>query len=146
MAKVAEEVLVEATLAEVWDAYFEPRRWASWVDGFQAVIASEGYPEPGGTLKWRSNPSGRGTVSERVIEHDPRSRHRVAFADDASEGELLTTFTMERQSVRVRQELTYELREEKPLHGLTDRFFVRPRQRESLKRSLERLRAEAGRE
>jgi uncharacterized protein YndB with AHSA1/START domain len=146
MAAVAEEVLIEASLAEVWDAYFEPHRWASWVDGFQTVLASEGYPEPGGTLKWRSNPSGRGTVSERVIEHDPRSRHRVAFSDDSSEGELLTTFTMERQSVRVRQELNYELREEKPLHSLTDRFFVRPRLRESLKRSLERLRAEAGRD
>jgi uncharacterized protein YndB with AHSA1/START domain len=143
MAKVAEEILIEATLAEVWDAYFEPRRWPSWVDGFQAVVSSQGYPEEGGTLRWRSNPSGRGTVSERVLEHEPRHRHRVGFSDDASEGELLTTFTMQRQSVLVRQELTYELKEEKPLHRLTDRFFVRPRLRESLARSLRRLAAEA---
>jgi uncharacterized protein YndB with AHSA1/START domain len=143
MARVAEEILIEATLAEVWDAYFEPRRWPSWVDGFQAVVSSQGYPEEGGTLRWRSNPSGRGTVSERVLEHEPRHRHRVGFSDDASEGELLTTFTMQRQSVLVRQELTYELKEEKPLHRLTDRFFVRPRLRESLARSLRRLAAEA---
>jgi uncharacterized protein YndB with AHSA1/START domain len=143
MAKVAEEILIEATLAEVWDAYFEPRRWPSWVDGFQAVVSSQGYPEEGGTLRWRSNPSGRGTVSERVLEHEPRHRHRVGFSDDASEGELLTTFTMQRQSVLVRQELTYELKEEKPLHRLTDRFFVRPRLRESLARSLRGLAAEA---
>jgi uncharacterized protein YndB with AHSA1/START domain len=143
MAKVAEEILIEATLAEVWDAYFEPGRWPSWVDGFQAVVSSEGYPEEGGTLRWRSNPSGRGTVSERVLEHEPRHRHRVAFSDDASQGELLTTFTMQRQSVLVRQELSYELKEEKPLHRLTDRFFVRPRLRESLSRSLKRLGAEA---
>jgi uncharacterized protein YndB with AHSA1/START domain len=143
MAKVAEEILIEATLAEVWGAYFEPRRWPSWVDGFQAVVSSQGYPEEGGTLRWRSNPSGRGTVSERVLEHEPRHRHRVGFSDDASEGELLTTFTMQRQSVLVRQELTYELKEAKPLHRLTDRFFVRPRLRESLARSLRRLKAEA---
>jgi uncharacterized protein YndB with AHSA1/START domain len=143
MARVAEEILIEATLAEVWDAYFEPRRWPFWVDGFQAVVSSQGYPEQGGTLRWRSNPSGRGTVSERVLEHEPRHRHRVGFSDDASEGELLTTFTMQRQSVLVRQELTYELKEEKPLHRLTDRFFVRPRLRESLARSLRRLAAEA---
>jgi uncharacterized protein YndB with AHSA1/START domain len=143
MARVAEEILIEATLAEVWDAYFEPRRWPFWVDGFQGVVSSQGYPEQGGTLRWRSNPSGRGTVSERVLEHEPRHRHRVGFSDDASEGELLTTFTMQRQSVLVRQELTYELKEEKPLHRLTDRFFVRPRLRESLARSLRRLKAEA---
>jgi hypothetical protein len=143
MAKVAEEILIEATLAEVWDAYFEPGRWPSWVDGFQALVSSQDYPEEGGTLRWRSNPSGRGTVSERVLEHEPRHRHRVAFSDDASQGELLTTFTMQRQSVLVRQELSYELKEEKPLHRLTDRFFVRPRLRESLSRSLKRLGAEA---
>jgi uncharacterized protein YndB with AHSA1/START domain len=143
MAKVAEEVLVEATLAEVWEAYFEARRWPSWVDGFEAVESSQGYPEKGGTLRWRSNPAGRGTVSERVLEHEPRHHHRVAFSDDASEGELLTTFSMQRQSVLVRQELSYEPKEEGPLHRLTDRFFVRPRLRESLARSLKRLSIEA---
>jgi hypothetical protein len=43
----------------------------------------------------------------------------------------------------VRQELSYELKEEGPLHRLTDRFFVRPRLRESLARSLKRLSVEA---
>jgi uncharacterized protein YndB with AHSA1/START domain len=143
MAAVGEEVLIEASLAEVWDTYFEPRRWRSWVDGFDSVTSSDGYPEEGGTLRWRSNPDGRGAVSERVLEHEPRRRHRVAWTDASSEGELLTTFTMEGQAVRVRQELSYRLREAKPLHTITDRFFVRPQMRRSLVRSLARLAAEA---
>ena len=102
MAEVAEEILIEASLAEVWDAYFEPRGWASWVDGFAAVEAAEGYPEVGGTLRWRSRPAGRGSVTERVLEHEPRRRHRIGFADPESEGELLTTFGIEGQGVRVR--------------------------------------------
>lgn len=143
MATVAEDVLVAATLAEVWETYFEPSRWPSWVDGFRAVVSSNGYPLEGGTLSWRSTPAGRGNVSERVLEHEPRRQHRIAFTDDESSGELLTTFTMEKQKVRVRQEMTYRLLEEKPLHTLTDRFFVRPQMRRSLARSLARLAVEA---
>ena len=92
VSKVSESVVVAASLAEVWDYYFEPRGWPAWVDGFGRVEASDGYPEAGGSLRWRSIPAGRGEVTEHVLEHEPRRLHRVAFRDPESAGELVTRF------------------------------------------------------
>ena len=81
MSDVAASVAVRASLAEVWDFYFDPAGWPAWVDGFARVESDMGYPEAGGTLRWSSTPAGRGTVTERVVEHEPRSRHRVEYED-----------------------------------------------------------------
>lgn len=137
---------IEASLAEVWDAYFDRPGWRSWVDGFGSVESDSGYPETGGTLVWRSRPDGRGTVTERVLEHEPRRRHRVAYEDDHASGELLTTFAIEGSKVVVSQEHTYRLRESGAFGPLTDFLFVRGQMQRSLARSLGRLRYEvAGR-
>jgi hypothetical protein len=112
------------------------------VDGFASAESSSGYPERNGTLRWRSVEAGRGTVEERVIEHEPRTRHRIAFADPESEGELTTTFGIEGEGTRVTQELSYGLRRKGLFAGLTDRLFVRSQQRGSLRRSLVALRHE----
>lgn len=143
MGEVAESVEVGASLAEVWDLYFEPKSWPGWVDGFRAVVSAQGYPEARGTLRWRSTPSGRGEVTERVLEHAPRTRHRISFVDEHSEGELLTTFGIEGEKVKVTQECEYKLHRAGAFGPLTDRFFVRPQIRRSLKRSLERLKLDA---
>lgn len=148
MPTVEESVHVRASLAEAWELYFEPSTWPSWVDGFTRVESSDGYPEPGGTLRWRSTPAGRGVVDERVLEHEPRTLHRVAFSDPESEGELVTTFAIatapdSEQGTRVRQELTYRVRDAGVLTRLTDVFFIRPQIARSLRRSLEHFRAEA---
>jgi len=145
---VEESVQVRASLAETWALYFEPVTWPTWVDGFTRVESSEGYPERGGTLRWRSTPAGRGVVEERVLEHEPRRLHRIAFSDPESEGELLTTFAMatapdSEQGTRVRQQLAYRLRDAGVLTRLTDVFFIRPQIVRSLRRSLEHFRAEA---
>jgi hypothetical protein len=113
------------------------------VDGFKAVESAEGYPEPGGTLRWRSTPAGRGSVSERVLDHEPRTKHRIQFADDYSEGELTTVFGIEGEKVRVTQECEYTLRRSGAFGPLTDLFFVRPQIRRSLQRSLGRLKLDA---
>jgi uncharacterized protein YndB with AHSA1/START domain len=147
-SSVEAEVEIDAPLADVWELYFDPRRWASWVDGFSAVESSSGYPEPGGTLVWRSTPAGRGRVSERVLAHESRELHRAAFSDPAAEGELQTRFEMlparegERRT-RVHQTLSYSLLGGGPLRRLTDLLFVRSQMRGSLARSLDELRAEA---
>jgi hypothetical protein len=145
---VEESVQVRASLAETWELYFEPTTWPTWVDGFTRVESSEGYPERGGTLRWRSTPAGRGLVEERVLEHEPRSLHVVAFSDPESEGELRTTFAIatapdSEQGTRVRQQLTYRVRDAGVLTRLTDVFFIRPQIARSLRRSLEQLRVEA---
>jgi hypothetical protein len=144
MGKVAEELLIPASLAEVWDLYFEPRSWPAWVDELQAVDSmSEGYPNPGATLVWRSGPSGRGQVRETVLEHEPRRLHRIHYHDPQSEGEQLTTFEIEGEGTKVRIELVYGLLQPGVFGPITDRLFVRSQVRAALARSLEGLRAEA---
>jgi hypothetical protein len=143
MSRITEALLVDGSLKEVWDLYFDPDRWAAWVDGFASVERSDGYPEAGGTLVWRSNPAGRGTVTERVVEHAPRTRHRTDWTDPESRGELLSEFGVEGESVRVSLTLDYRLARGGPFAWLTERLFVRGQVRRSLQRSLERLKREA---
>jgi uncharacterized membrane protein len=143
MATLSESLIVDASLAEVWRFYFEPRGWPAWVDGFASVESSRGYPRRGGELVWRSIPAGRGTVRERVVEHQPRRRHRIEFADPESSGELLTRFGIEGEGTRVTQTLTYVISSAGPLAWLTERLFVRGQVRGSLQRSLLRFKHEA---
>jgi hypothetical protein len=143
MPTLEESLLVDASLAEVWDYYFEPRGWPAWVDGFHAVSSGQGYPGEGGTLVWRSNPAGRGTVTERVLEHQPRRRHRIEFSDPESQGELLTRFEIEGERTRVTLSYDYSLRRGGPFAWLTERLFVRSQVRASLQRSLLRFKHEA---
>jgi hypothetical protein len=142
MSTVSESVLIAASMAEVWDYYFDPRGWLAWVDGFGRVVASDGYPEAGGSLRWASVPAGRGEVTEHVLEHEPRRLHRVAFRDPTSAGELRTTFAIEGEGTLVVQELRYRLRSRGPFAWLTDRLFIRSQMRGSLRRSLNRLKLE----
>lgn len=149
MAEVQATAEIGAPLADVWDLYFHRARWASWVDGFASVVSSEGYPEEGGTLTWRSTPAGRGQVEELVQAHEPRSLHRVAFEDPATEGELETRFSIqpagEGRLTAVTQSLNYSLRGGGPLSPITDRLFIRAQMRSSLQRSLAELKVEAER-
>lgn len=148
MGSVGEEVEIGAALADVWERYFDPRGWPGWVDGFGSVQRADGYPEVSGELRWRSTPAGRGEVHERVLEHEPRRRHRISFADSYATGELLTTFEIvsgreaDAASTRVRQKARYRLRRWGPLRPLVDLLFVRSQVRGSLARSLQRLRLE----
>jgi hypothetical protein len=148
-AEVEATIEVEAALAEVWDLYFDPRRWPLWVDGFAAVGSiSDHYPEPGSTVVWRSTGAGRGEVRERVITHQPRTLHRISFSDPGSAGELETRFEMlpaegEARRTAVSQLMRYRLLTGGPLRPVTDRLFIRPQVRRSLERSLMNLAAES---
>jgi hypothetical protein len=144
MSTTSQSVVVDVSLAEVWEYYFDPRGWPAWVDGFGHVIASDGYPEAGGSLRWSSIPAGRGEVTEHVLEHEPRRLHRVAFRDPSSAGELRTTFAIEGQGTLVGQRLEYRLVSGGPFAWLTDRLFIRSQVSGSMRRSLDRLALELG--
>ena len=124
---MTEAVRVEASLAETWALYFQPDAWPAWVDGFVRVEYESGYPEEGGELRWQSTPAGRGRVTEKVVEHEPRRVHRVEFADPESSGELKTTFEIVGEGATdVTQEMTYRLADGGPVRALTDALFIRP--------------------
>jgi hypothetical protein len=146
VATVSDEAVVDAPLAETWDFYFEPRGWPAWVDQFSSVVSISGtYPAAGSTLSWRSVAAGRGEVSERVLEHEPRSRHRISFSDPESEGEMTTRFEVAAGEAggggrtRVALELEYRLRAGGLFAKIADVLFVRSQMRRSLARTLERL-------
>ncbi|HSI80835.1 MAG TPA: SRPBCC family protein, partial [Solirubrobacterales bacterium] len=130
MAQVEANTEVDASLAEAWDLYFDASRWPAWVDGFGSVASSAGYPEGGGTLVWRSTPAGRGTVHERVAEHEPRRLHRIEFSDPEASGTLETSFEMlpgtedAEHRTLVTQVLDYRLAQTGPLRALTDVLFI----------------------
>ena len=142
MSQVAASVEIAASLAEVWGYYFDPAGWPAWVDGFESVVASDGYPEAGGSLRWRSIPVGRGEVTEHVLEHEARRLHRVAFRDPGTAGELRTAFSIAGEGTRLEQELDYKLVKRGPLAWVTDRLFIRSQVRGSVERSLARLKLE----
>ena len=142
MSEISGSISIAASLAETWDHYFDARGWPGWVDGFHSVVAAEGYPEVGGTLRWRSTPAGRGEVDEQVTEHVPRRIHVVSFRDPQTEGELRTAFQIEGEQTRVEQRLTYRLLRGGPFAWATDRLFIRSQQRGSVERSLLRLKHE----
>jgi uncharacterized protein YndB with AHSA1/START domain len=147
MATIEASVEIPVPLADVWDLYFDQERWASWVDGFAAVVSESGYPEIGGELIWRSTEAGRGRVKEAVVAHDPRSLHRIKYEDPESAGQLETSFSMmpatDERITKVVQRLTYGLRGGGPLAAVTDFLFIRLQMRRSLERSLNDLRIEA---
>jgi uncharacterized membrane protein len=143
VATLTESLLVRGSLKEVWEFYFDPRGWPSWVDGFAAVERAEGYPEQGATLVWRSKPAGRGTVTERVLEHSPRTRHRIEWSDPESSGALLSEFAVEGDAVRVTLRLDYRIAGGGPFNRITERLFVRGQVVKSLQRSLLRFKHEA---
>lgn len=143
MASLTESVVVDASLAEAWDLYFEPQSWPAWVDGFGAVRGAEGYPAQGSTLIWSSTPAGRGEVHELVLEHEPRRRHRIEFSDPGSSGTQLTTFEIQGSGTRVALELEYRLAKGGLLRPVTDRLFVRGQLRQALQRTLLRFKHEA---
>jgi uncharacterized membrane protein len=143
VATLSDSVRIRASLKQVWDYYFEPSRWPAWVDGFARVDESLRYPDEGGTLAWTSTPAGRGRVTERVLAHEPRTLHRIAFSDPESNGELTTRFEVDGEATRVTLELTYSLPSSGPIAWVTDRLFVRGQMAGSLRRTLGRLRLEA---
>jgi uncharacterized membrane protein len=152
LSKVEATVEIEAPLAEVWDLYFDERRWPAWVDGFASVISQLGYPGAGGVLNWRSTPAGRGEVRERVLVHEPRSLHRIEYSDPGSAGQLEVAFEMlpaasadSGRRTRVTQHLDYRVTSGGPLSAITDLLFIRGQMRGSLQRSLADLRLEAER-
>jgi uncharacterized protein YndB with AHSA1/START domain len=142
MSRVSASTAVSASLAEVWDYYFDPEGWPAWVDGFGRVESSNGFPDAGGALRWASGPAGRGVVVERVLEHEPRRLHRISFEDPETTGELTASFAIQGDGTLVTQELDYRLRHRGPFAKLTDLLFIRSQMRGSLSRSLARLKLE----
>ena len=131
-------------IAEVEDLWYDRTRWPAFVDGLKHVHAVEGpYPEAGARVVWDSFPGGRGRVVERVATYEPRGGQILDVEDEAIRGRQRVRFAALGPSiVGVELELEYALKARGPFTALTDVLFIRRAQRESLQRTLLRLRRE----
>lgn len=140
MRTVRVEQTFAASLADADAHWYDTGRWAEWVDGLETVLTVEGgWPHVGATVSWRSGPAGRGSVSERVLEHTPLQGQTVEVSDDSIRGEQTIAFTPDPPGVRVELSLAYQIRRRSPVTPLIDVLFIRRAMTSSLEQTLSRF-------
>jgi Polyketide cyclase / dehydrase and lipid transport len=118
-------------------------RWSSFVEGFaRRLELSPQWPEKGARVVWQSKPSGRGRVTETVLENSG-----AAFSTQVFEEALMGTQTLRAapasDGCEVELTLDYQLAKYGPLAGLADAIFIRRALRDALRRTLFRFAIEA---
>jgi hypothetical protein len=132
--------IVPGRIADAEELWYDPHRWAAWVDGFGHVAKLEGdWPHEGSRLLWDSPPQGRGRVNERVIAYEPRTGQTLQVEDAKLSGTQTVAFEAAGDDVRITLTLEYELKQRGPLTPLLDPLFIRRALRDSLRRTLVRF-------
>jgi polyketide cyclase/dehydrase/lipid transport protein len=135
--RVSVTTTVPGRVAEAEELWYDPQRWAAWIDGFGHVAKLEGdWPRPGATLWWDSRPQGRGRVFERVVAYEPRSGQTLAVEDEKLTGTQTVAFEPIGDEVRVSLTLEYTLKEGNPI---VDFLFIRRALVASLNRTVTRF-------
>ncbi len=130
---------VPGLASEAEALWYDPIRWAAWIDGFGHVVElSDGWPATG-RLVWDSTPEGRGRVLETVTAYQPRSGQTLSVEDSRLRGTQRVAFEPGPDAVTVTLALDYELKERAPLTWLVDRLFIRRTVAASLRRTLSRF-------
>jgi hypothetical protein len=139
MSRATASIDVPGLASEAEALWYDPVRWAAWVDGFGHVVElSEGWPAQG-TREWSSTPGGRGLVRETVTAYVPRGGQSLAVEDSRLRGTERVEFSPRPDAVRVTLTLEYELKDANPLSRLFDLAFVRGGVVASLRRTLARF-------
>ena len=139
MGRASASLDVPGLASQAEALWYDPVRWAAWVDGFGHVVELSGDWPAAGELKWNSTPGGRGRVLEVVTAYEPRSGQTLAVEDGRLRGTQRVEFEPGRDAVKVTLTLDYELKERHPLTWLVDRAFVRREIAASLRRTLARF-------
>ena len=139
MGRATASVEVPGRASEAEALWYDPIRWAAFIDGFGHVVQlSEGWPAEG-RLVWDSTPDGRGRVLETVTAYEPRAGQTLAVEDSRLRGTQRVEFRPGPETTKVTLSLEYELKETKPLTPLVDLLFVRRAVAASLRRTLARF-------
>ena len=132
--------LPEVRISQVEALWYDHTRWQGFVDGLHHVELVEGaYPESGARVVWASHPGGRGRVIERVLSYEPRVGQTLAVEDEKTTGTQRVAFSALEAGVRVALELDYAIRSPTLMTALSDVFFIRRAQTDSLRRTLLRF-------
>ena len=135
-------VVCHVSVHEAQTAWCDTSRWRSWVDGLEQVVEVDpGWPEPGAAVRWRSNPAGRGSVSERVVAYEPLEAIVLDVEDDYMRGRQQVVFTPVGEETEVTLALSYEVRKRTIVTPAVDLLFIRRAMLTSLRTTLGRFAA-----
>jgi hypothetical protein len=138
--KVHATVTVPGRVVDAEELWYDPHRWAAWIDGFGHVAKLEGdWPHAGARLLWDSRPQGRGRVQELVTEYEPRTGQTLAVEDQRLAGTQSVRFTPEGDGTIVSLTLEYTLKERSLITPIVDLLFIRRALRDSLRRTVTRF-------
>ena len=139
MGRAEASVQVPGLASEAEALWYDPIRWAAWIDGFGHVVElSDGWPAEG-RLVWNSAPGGRERVVETVTAYEPRTGQTLTVEDSRLRGTQRVRFTPGTDGVGITLSLDYELKQNAPLTWLLDVVFVRRAIVASLRRTLARF-------
>lgn len=120
-------------------------RWPSFVEGFGRLVDQRGeWPAVDSRVVWESGPGGRGRVTEKVRENQPR-RFATLIYEQRLAGTQTAVFEPSQTDghTALHVQLDYELVDAGPLSGLTDVLFIRRALRDALARTVRRYTVEA---
>ena len=148
MARATSAAVVALGPADAFALWTDLSRWSTFVDGFGHVErVDDSWPDAGAKLVWRSVPTGRGVVTERVEASEPGRRLRTKVLEERTIGTQTVAFEpAEEGGTTVAIELDYQLQKAGPLNALVDVLFIRRAQRDALTRTLRRFATEAAEE
>jgi hypothetical protein len=131
---------VPGRVVEAEELWYDPHRWAAWIDGFGHVAKLEGdWPREGARLLWDSRPNGRGRVSETVVSYEARAGQTLAVEDRRLAGTQRIAFEPAGDEVRLSLTLEYRLKERSLITPIIDMVFIRRALQASLQRTLARF-------
>jgi Polyketide cyclase / dehydrase and lipid transport len=139
-AAQADVVLTPEAALRLWA---DVGRWPSFVEGFaRHVELDAGWPAEGSRVVWESVPTGRGRVTEKVVETGPDRLATMVFEERLAGRQTLRAVESE-GGARVELSLEYALTKYGPLGPVADAIFIRRALRDSLRRTMDRFRVEA---
>ena len=145
-ARVARTVdLPPARAFELWT---DLGRWRTFIDGFGHVDRVDAeWPAAGSKVVWRSIPSGRGVVTERVRASEPGAMIETEVLEQRLVGTQTVEFAAaEGGGTEVAMSLDYKALAGGPFGPLVDVLFIRRAQGDALARTLRRFATEAAEE
>ena len=137
--------VIELPPDDAFELWTDLARWRTFVDGFAHVErVDDTWPGAGTKLVWRSVPTGRGIVTERVIDSQPPALISTQVLEERLTGTQTASFDAhESGGTAVELSLDYRLTKGGPLSRITDVLFIRRAQNDALARTLRRFATEA---
>jgi hypothetical protein len=112
VSRVSASITVPGRAVQAERVWYDPSRWASWIEGFGHVVSlDDSWPRKGARRLWDSLPQGRGRVSERVVAYEMRTGQTLAVEDGRMEATQRVSFEPQPDSVKITLSLEYRLKD-----------------------------------